>query len=314
MTKDLREPYRMLTSRSEYRLVLRSDNADARLTELGRAWSIVPDEPWERFTAKMARIGNERSRLATTRVKPDSPVAVAACDLSGQGTSAPMLSLEEILRRPHVHYATLEAHGYGCSGGDDGDGTGEGTGTSSSSSTTTNYNYLSKLEKEAVEIQVKYAGFISRQEKQLEGMKRRENKVIPDWLEYDDVATMSLEAREKLNKMRPTTIGQAWRVGGVSPADISSLLVHLEVERRRRMGEREGQGQGQGDGQGQREEDRVRRVPEEEGRGGEKMKETAAESVDRRLDDLIDEHAWQPPKSRKQRREEALARAETKRM
>ena len=99
-------------------------------------------------------------------------------------------------------------------------------------------------------------------------MKRRENKVIPDWLEYDDVATMSLEAREKLNKMRPTTIGQAWRVGGVSPADISSLLVHLEVERRRRMGEREGQGQGQGDGQGQREEDRVRRVPEEEGRGG----------------------------------------------
>ncbi|KAG2440518.1 hypothetical protein HYH02_010396 [Chlamydomonas schloesseri] len=208
VTKDLREPYRMLTSRSEYRLLLRSDNADRRLTPLGRDIGLVDDRRWALFTAKQARIEAEKARLVATRVRADSPVAAEAGALSGHAVPGSP-TLEELLRRPHVHYSVLERHGL--------DGGAE----------------LGFSEREAVEIDIKYAGFIARQEKQLASLASKASKPLPADLDYGAIATLSLEAREKLSKIRPRDIGQASRIGGVSPADVSALLVHLEVARRR---------------------------------------------------------------------------------
>ncbi|KAG2499107.1 hypothetical protein HYH03_002692 [Edaphochlamys debaryana] len=208
VTKDLREPYRMLTSRSEYRLLLRSDNADRRLTPLGREIGLIDDRRWALFTTKQSRIEAEKARLGSTRVKPDSPVAKDAEALSGHAVPGSP-TLEELLRRPHVHYRVLERHG--LDGGPD----------------------VGFPEREAVEIDIKYAGFIARQEKQLASLAGKASKPLPADLDYSAIATLSLEAREKLAKVRPRDIGQAGRIGGVSPADISALLVHLEVARRR---------------------------------------------------------------------------------
>ena len=213
VTKDLREPYRMLTSRSEYRLVLRGDNADRRLTPLGRELGLVDDARWELFTAKMARIAAEEERLGSVRVLPDSAVAVAAAEVSAQSVSS-LITLADLLRRPHVHYSVLESHGMGA----DGDAS------------------LSGAEKEAVEIELKYSGFIKRQEKQLVAVAAKHSKRLPDDLEYDSIETLSKEAREKLSKVRPRDIGQASRIGGVNPADISNLLIHLEMRRRGGVG------------------------------------------------------------------------------
>ncbi|KAG1661080.1 hypothetical protein FOA52_004542 [Chlamydomonas sp. UWO 241] len=207
VTKDLREPYRMLTSRSEYRLLLRSDNADQRLTPLGRELGLVNDERWGMFQAKNARLEVERTRLRATRVLDDHPVALETATVSGQAVQRSS-TLEDLLRRPHLHYDVLERNGMGAEG-------------------------LSRWEKEAVEIDIKYAGFIARQTRQLGQVQAKAGRKIPDDLDYAAVATLSLEAREKLAKVRPRDIGQASRMGGVSPADVSALLVHLEVARRR---------------------------------------------------------------------------------
>ncbi|KXZ56465.1 hypothetical protein GPECTOR_1g416 [Gonium pectorale] len=208
VTKDLREPYRMLTSRSEYRLLLRSDNADRRLTPLGREIGLIDDRRWALYSSKQDRIQAEKARLAATRVRPDSPVAAAAAAASGHAVPGSP-TLEELLRRPHVHYRLLEEHGQ--------DGGPE----------------LAPAEREAAEIDIKYAGFIARQEKQLAALSSKASRALPADLDYGAIATLSLEAREKLAKIRPRDIGQASRIGGVSPADISALLVHLEVARRR---------------------------------------------------------------------------------
>jgi tRNA uridine 5-carboxymethylaminomethyl modification enzyme len=211
VTKDLREPYRMLTSRSEYRLVLRGDNADRRLTPLGRELGLVDDTRWEMFEAKMARIATEEARLAGVRVLPESDVAVAAATVSGQAVPS-LISLAELLKRPHVHYALLEKHEHGSNDTDD--------------------LLLTGAEKEAVEIEIKYSGFIRRQEKQLASVAAKHSKRLPDDLDYHSIITLSKEAREKLSKVRPRDIGQATRIGGVNPSDISNLLVHLETRRR----------------------------------------------------------------------------------
>lgn len=213
VTKDLREPYRMLTSRSEYRLVLRGDNADRRLTPLGRELGLVDDRRWQFFKSKMDRLAAEEARLGSIRVGPDAPLALAAAETSGQAVPG-LATLAELLRRPHVHYSLLELHGYGA----------ELSGTS-----------LTCAEKEAVEIELKYSGFIRRQEKQLASVAAKHGKRIPDDVEYEAIATLSKEAREKLNKVRPRDIGQASRIGGVNPADISNLLIHLEIKRRNAM-------------------------------------------------------------------------------
>jgi tRNA uridine 5-carboxymethylaminomethyl modification enzyme len=225
VTKDLREPYRMLTSRSEYRLVLRGDNADRRLTPLGRELGLVDNTRWEMFQAKMARIAREEARLASVRVQPDSEVAMAAAEVSGQAVPS-LITLAELLRRPHIHYNLLEQHGHGSNS----------ISTSCDSTMNSDNNDLSSLltnaEKEAVEIEIKYSGFIRRQEKQLASVAAKHSKRLPDDLDYHSIATLSKEAREKLSKVRPRDIGQATRIGGVNPSDISNLLVHLETRRR----------------------------------------------------------------------------------
>merc|ERR1719284_119117 len=111
VTKDLREPYRMLTSRSEYRLVLRSDNADQRLTPIAREVGLVDDARWGAYTAKVARMEAERVRLASTRLRPEDPLVQEAVQMSGQGVGGTTITLEEVLRRPHVHFSLLERHG-----------------------------------------------------------------------------------------------------------------------------------------------------------------------------------------------------------
>ena len=208
-TKDLREPYRMLTSRSEYRLVLRSDNADMRLTPLGREVGLITDERWAKFEKKRNAVDNEMVRLQNTRLNVKDEFCQRALEVSGAG-SRQSYTLEELLRRPQVPYSLIEEYGYGDV-----------------------ESPLTRWEAEAVEIRVKYSGFIKRQEIQIERESSKFGKSIPDDLDYASITTLRMEAREKLARVRPATIGQASRIGGVTPADISSLLVHLEVNRRR---------------------------------------------------------------------------------
>ena len=209
VTKDLREPYRVLTSRSEYRLILRGDNADRRLTPIGREAGLVDDIRWAAYQDKVNKIESSLADLDAVRVREDSPLAADAERVSGQKITQ-MISLAEILKRPHVHFDVLERHGH-ASG-------------------------LSQTEKEAVEIELKYSGFIQRQQKQLAAVASKHAKKIPDDIDYDAIGTLSKESREKLSKMRPTTIGQASRLGGVSPADVSNLLIHLETQKRAAAG------------------------------------------------------------------------------
>jgi tRNA uridine 5-carboxymethylaminomethyl modification enzyme len=213
VTKDLREPYRMLTSRSEHRLLLRGDNADRRLTPLGRELGLITDVRWEEFTQKQGRIDEEKQRVERERVFPNHPLAIAAIEASGQAMPGP-ISLADLLKRPHVHYELLRAHGQG---------------PPAASGTTV-------WEAEAAEIDIKYEGFIRRQAKQLQAVAAKHARRIPDTVDYSAIATLSMEAREKLEKVRPRDVGQASRVGGVSPADISNLLVHLEAAKRKTAG------------------------------------------------------------------------------
>jgi tRNA uridine 5-carboxymethylaminomethyl modification enzyme len=202
-TKDLREPYRMLTSRSEYRLILRSDNADQRLTPLGRDIGLIDERRWELFTRKQANITAEKERLHATRLKEMDAVGVAIATETQQAIKG-SVTLAELLRRPSIHYVDLDRHGLGQTG-------------------------LEDCEKEGVEIEIKYSGYIKRQEKQIEHTSRQEHRKLPINLDYGSIHTLSMEAREKLNQVKPLTIGQATRIGGVNPADINALLFYIET-------------------------------------------------------------------------------------
>jgi len=244
-----------------YRLLLRSDNADRRLTPLGRELGLVDDARWRMFTAKQDRINAEKRRLAVTRVSEDSPVALAAAAASGQAVPR-ACTLEELLRRPHVHYPLLARHGAAAcsssSGSSSSSGESKDRGSAAATAAAAEDSAaaaaaaagaaaadgeqpepaaaavpLSASEAEAVEIDIKYAGFITRQEKQLESVAAKAGKLIPADLDYSSITTISLEAREKLTKVRPRDIGQAGRIGGVNPADVTALLLHLELQRRR---------------------------------------------------------------------------------
>ena len=210
-TKDLREPYRMLTSRSEYRLLLRSDNADERLTPLGREIGLINDRRWELFTRKQENIAAEKGRLHETRVKENDPVGQQIVQATQQAIKG-SITLADLLRRPGFHYINLDRYGLG------------------------NPN-LTQAEREGAEIDIKYAGYIHRQQTQIDQISRQANRPLPPDLDYNAIDTLSKESREKLTKVRPLTVGQAARIGGVNPADINALLVYLEVRSRSTINE-----------------------------------------------------------------------------
>jgi tRNA uridine 5-carboxymethylaminomethyl modification enzyme len=205
-TKDLREPYRMLTSRSEYRLVLRSDNADQRLTPVGREVGLIDDRRWNLFIKKQECIAAEKERLHETRIKENDEAGKKIAAHTQQAIKG-SVTLADLLRKPGFHYSDLERFGLGNLACD-------------------------RAEKESAEIDIKYAGYIQRQQNQIDQIARQEHRKLPPELNYGDITTLSKEAREKLAKVRPLTVGQATRIGGVNPADVNALLIYLEIQTR----------------------------------------------------------------------------------
>jgi tRNA uridine 5-carboxymethylaminomethyl modification enzyme len=169
---------------------------------------LIDDRRWRLFEEKQQRISDEKTRLATTRITEATELGQAVIQKSGQPITR-NITLEEVLKRPHLHYDILDQHGHGN-------------------------EELSSTEKECAEIDIKYSGFIVRQQQQMDHVASKHNKRIPDDIDYFAVSTICMEAREKLTKIRPLTIGQAMRIGGVRSADITNLLIYLEVQRRKR--------------------------------------------------------------------------------
>ena len=202
VTKSTAEPYRMMTSRAEYRLLLRQDNADLRLTEIGHEIGLISDERYERFLEKKKQIEEEIERLKTVNVKPNEENN-AYLESLGVSPITEGTKISELLKRSELTYENLKRFDK-------------------------NRPELDKQVTDEVEIMVKYEGYINMQLKQVEGFKKLERKLLPDDINYEDVKGIRLEARQKLNKFKPYSIGQASRISGVSPADISVLLIYLE--------------------------------------------------------------------------------------
>lgn len=202
VTKETHEPYRMMTSRAEYRLLLRQDNADVRLTPIGHEIGLIDEERYTQFLHKQQAVKDEIARVEKVTVGANKKVN----ELLESYDSTPLNSgatLAELIRRPELKYEYLEA-------------------------IDKNREPLTKDIVEQVNIQLKYAGYIKRQLKQVEQFKKMEKKKIPQDIDYDDIYSLRLEAKQKLNQIRPESVGQASRISGVSPADISVLLVYLE--------------------------------------------------------------------------------------
>ncbi len=202
-TLGTKEPYRMFTSRAEYRLLLREDNADIRLTEKGRALGLVDDQRWQRFNEKMENVELERQRLRSTWLQKDHP----AVDQVNTLLKTPLSrenNLEDLLRRPEVRYDDLVAI--------------EGLGP----------KLADKQAAEQIEIQIKYAGYIDRQLDEIAKKKRHENTLIPVDYDFSQISGLSNEVVAKLSDARPETIGKASRISGITPAAISLLLVYLK--------------------------------------------------------------------------------------
>jgi tRNA uridine 5-carboxymethylaminomethyl modification enzyme len=203
ITQGVSEPYRMFTSRAEYRLQLREDNADLRLTEIGRKLGIVDDERWEAFERKREAIAIEQERLRSTWVNPRSLPSEDALRVLGKNIEREY-SLYDLLLRPDVNYASLlTLPGAGIAVED-------------------------QKVSEQVEIQAKYQGYIDRQHLEINNSAHQEALLLPDTLDYCEVRGLSIEAQQKLNQFKPETVGQAARISGITPAAISLLLVHLK--------------------------------------------------------------------------------------
>ena len=203
VTKGTNEPYRMMTSRAEYRLLLRQDNADLRLTEIGHDIGLISDERYKRFLTKKENIEKEIERLKSKTIKPTERVnqLLTKCGTTPLSTGT---KLAELLKRTELSYDLLEE-------------------------IDEERPKITLQEKEEVEIQIKYEGYIKMQEMQVEKFKKLENKLLPESVDYETIKGLSLEARQKLNKNKPRSIGQASRISGVSPADISVLLIYLQT-------------------------------------------------------------------------------------
>ncbi len=202
VTKGTEEPYRIMTSRSEYRLLHRQDNADQRLSHIGAAVGLVPPERLEAVEEKYAAVRREVNRLESNGV-PGSPELNAMLEAKGTAPVANSARLADLLRRPQVSYADIAPFDL-------------------------NRPELPESITAEVEIQVKYAGYLARQLKQVEEFKKEESRLLPADTDYTAIAGLRLEAQEKLQQIRPMSIGQAGRISGVSPADIAVLLIYLE--------------------------------------------------------------------------------------
>lgn len=202
VTKGTEEPYRIMTSRSEYRLLHRQDNADWRLTKIGADIGLVPPERLRQVEEKYEAVRRERERLEATGL-PGSQALNGMLAAKGSAPVSNSARLADLLRRPEIGYQDLAPFDPGR-------------------------RSLPKPVTEEVEIQIKYAGYLLRQEKQVEEFKKEESRLLPDNLDYEAIGGLRLEARQKLSQIRPRSIGQAGRISGVSPADIAVLLIYLE--------------------------------------------------------------------------------------
>ncbi|MGG5740833.1 MULTISPECIES: tRNA uridine-5-carboxymethylaminomethyl(34) synthesis enzyme MnmG [Bacillus cereus group] len=202
VTKGTNEPYRLLTSRAEYRLLLRHDNADLRLTEVGREIGLIKEDRYERFTNKKLQIEQEKERLGSIIIKPRPEVQELIRSIGGSELKDGIRA-SDLLRRPEVTYEHIHL-------------------------LVPSEVALSDEITEQVEIQTKYEGYIEKSLQQVERMKKMENKKIPVDIDYDAISSLASEARQKLKDVRPLSMGQASRISGVNPADVSILLVYIE--------------------------------------------------------------------------------------
>ncbi|MBX9770464.1 MAG: tRNA uridine-5-carboxymethylaminomethyl(34) synthesis enzyme MnmG, partial [Candidatus Obscuribacterales bacterium] len=205
VSKEIGEPYRMMTSRSEYRLLLRQDNADTRLTPMGREIGLVDDHRWNLYETKQIGIAGERKRLQSVRIHPSAEWQATLREFDEELKQP--ATLEELLRRPRVPYSAIEKM--------------------SPASELSKFEWSLELETE-----VKYAGYIERQKAQVKQAERLDNVKLPLDIDYMKMENLAKEAREKLTRIKPITLGQASRIGGITPADVSVLLVFLEARRR----------------------------------------------------------------------------------
>ncbi len=209
VSKDLREPYRVLTSRSEYRLLLRGDNADRRLTPMGRELGLVDDRRWSLFEAKQMAIQAQQDLLETTRLKASDPAGVALAKVSGAAIKG-SISLAELLRRPGIHSDDLLRHGLIP-------------------------GHVPVAVQEGAEIDIKYMGYLERQRQQIAAVRKQDSRRLEPTIPYENIGTLSKEGRERLSHVRPLTLGQASRIPGVSPADVNALLLWLELRQQRQQ-------------------------------------------------------------------------------
>ena len=209
VTKDLKEPYRVLTSRSEYRLILRGDNADRRLTPIGYKLGLIDERRWNIFNTKKKLIDKEKSRLEQERIKETDKCAKEIYSSTGTKING-SITLANFLRRTNIHYKDLINYKL------------------------TTQNFPLDV-KEGVEIDIKYSGYLERQKAQINQLKQQSKKLLPKGLNYNDIETLSKEAREKLTISQPRSLGHAAQIPGVSKADLTALLVWMKIEQMKKI-------------------------------------------------------------------------------